>query len=42
MAAVTICSDFEAQGLVEVYLSVILDLFDSNQFLLCPWAMPFF
>ena len=37
MAAVTICSDFEAQGLVEVYLSVILDLFGSSYNTLAPW-----
>ena len=30
-----------AQGLVEVNLSTILDLFGFNQFI-CPWAMPFF
>ena len=29
----------EDQGPVEVGLSAILDPFDSNQFMLCPWAM---
>ena len=29
----------EDQGLVEVDLSAILDTFDSNQFMLCPWAV---
>ena len=32
----------EAQGLVEVNLSTILDLFGSNQFTSWPWAMSFF
>ena len=32
----------ETQGLVEVDLSAILDLFGSNQFMLYPWAMSFF
>ena len=32
----------EDQGLVKVYLSAILDLFDSNEFMLYPWAMSFF
>ena len=32
----------EDQGLVEVDLSAILDSFDSNQFMLCPWARSFF
>ena len=32
----------EDQGLVEVGLSAILDPFNSNQFMLCPWAMLFF
>ena len=27
---------YEAQGLVEVDLCTILDLFGSNQFMLCP------
>ena len=31
----------EDQGLVEVNLSAILDPFDPNQFMLCPWAMFF-
>ena len=30
------------QGLVEFDLSAILDPFDFNQFMLSPWAMPFF
>ena len=30
------------QGLVDIDLSAILDLFDSNCFMLCSWAMPFF
>ena len=32
----------EAQGLVEVGLSAILDPFGFNQFMPCPWAMSFF
>ena len=32
----------EDQGLVKVDLSAILDPFDFNQFMLCPWAMSFF
>ena len=32
----------EDQGLVEVNLSAILDPFDPNQFMLCPWATSFF
>ena len=32
----------EDQSLVEAHLSAILDLFDFNQFMLCPWAMSFF
>ena len=32
----------EDQGLVEVGLSAILDPFNSNQFMLCPWAMSVF
>ena len=32
----------EAQGLVEVDLSAILDPFGSNQFMSCPRAMSFF
>ena len=32
----------ENQGLVEIDLSVILDPFDFNWFMLCPWAMSFF
>ena len=32
----------EAQGLIKVNLSDILDQFVSNQFMLCPWAMSFF
>ena len=31
----------EDQGLVEFDLSAILDPFDFNWFVLCPWAMPF-
>ena len=31
----------ENQGLVEFDLSVILDPFDFNWFMSCPWAMPF-
>ena len=30
------------RGLVEVDLSAVLDPFDSNQLMLCPWAMSFF
>ena len=30
------------QGLVDIDLSDILDSFDSNCFMLCSWAMPFF
>ena len=33
---------FEDQGLVELYLSAILDPFDFNLFMLCAWAMSFF
>ena len=29
----------EAQGLIKVNLSDILDPFDSNHFMLCPWAI---
>ena len=29
----------EDQGLVEVDLSAILDTFDSNRLMLCPWAV---
>ena len=32
----------EAQGLVEVNLSAILDLFGFSQFVSCPQAMSFF
>ena len=32
----------EAQGLLEVDSSAILDLVDFNQFLSCPMAMSFF
>ena len=32
----------EDQGLVEFGFSAILDPFDFNQFLLCPWAISFF
>ena len=32
----------EDQGLVEFGLSAILDPFDFNQFMICPWAMSFF
>ena len=32
----------EDQGLVKVDLSAILDPFDSNRSMLCPWAMSFF
>ena len=32
----------ENQGLVEFDLSVILDPFDFNWFMLCSWAMSFF
>ena len=32
----------ENQGLVEVDLSAILDPFDFNRFVLCPWAMSLF
>ena len=32
----------EAQGLIKVNLSDILDQFVSNQFMLCPWAMSLF
>ena len=32
----------EYQGLIKVDLSAILDPFDSNWFMLCPWAMSFF
>ena len=32
----------EDQGPVEVNSSAILGLFDSNQFMLCPWAVSFF
>ena len=39
---VTISIYSEAQGLMEVESSAILDLFSSNQFMPCPWAMSFF
>ena len=32
----------EDQGLFRMELSVILDPFDSNQLMLCPWSMSFF
>ena len=32
----------EDQGLIEFSLSVILDPFDFNWFMFCPWAMSFF
>ena len=32
----------EVQGLVEIGLSAILDLFGSNQFMSCPQAVSFF
>ena len=32
----------EDQDLVEFDLSAILDTFDCNGFMLCPWAMSFF
>ena len=32
----------EDQGLIKIALFAILDPFDSNWFLLCPWAMWFF
>ena len=32
----------EDQGLVEFDLFAILDPFDFNPFMLCPWAMSFF
>ena len=32
----------EAQGLIKLNLSDILDPFDSNQFMLCPWTISFF
>ena len=32
----------EDQGLDKGDLSAILGLFDSDQFMLCPWAMVFF
>ena len=32
----------EDQGLVKFDLSAILDPFDVNHFMLCPWAMLFF
>ena len=32
----------EDQGLLEVDLSAMVNPFDSNQFVLCPWAMSFF
>ena len=31
----------EDQGLIKVDLSAMLNLFDSNWFILCPWAMSF-
>ena len=39
---VSICLQIEKQGLAEFDLSVILDPFDFNQFMLCPWAISFF
>ena len=32
----------EDQGLIKVNLSAILDPFDSDCFMLCPWVMLFF
>ena len=32
----------ESQGLIKVDFSAILDSFDFNRFMLCPWAMSFF
>ena len=32
----------ESEGLVKVDLSAILDPFDSNGFMVCPWAISFF
>ena len=32
----------EDQGLIKVYLSAVLDPFDSSQFILCPWPKSFF
>ena len=32
----------EDQDLITVYLCAILNPFDSNWFILCPWVMPFF
>ena len=32
----------EGQGLLKVDLSAILDSFDFNRFVSCPWAMSFF
>ena len=32
----------ENQGLIKVCLSAVLDPFDSNQFMLCPWPKSFF
>ena len=32
----------EDQGPIKVNLSAMLNLFDSNWFMLCPWAMSFF
>ena len=40
--AVSFSLQIEDQGLVEFDLSAILDPFDFNQFMLCPWAMSFF
>ena len=42
LADVLQCEHTEAQGLVEVDLSAVLDLFGSNQFLSYPWAVSFF
>ena len=42
LLGVSFSLQIEKQGLVEFDLSVILDPFDFNSFMLCPWAMSFF
>ena len=41
LLGVSFSLQIEKQGLVEFDLSVILDPFDFNQFMLCPWATSF-
>ena len=40
--SVSFSLQIEDQGLVEFGLSAILNPFDFNQFMICPWAVSFF